>query len=146
MTAAPLSRPARRRPPRGNALVEFALVLPLFLTIVLAAIDWGWYFTVREVVVNATRQGARIGSIAPSGSEVADATTAVQGYLQSALGPSYVVAPTVTVGVNAAGYTVVIVSLASFPTVSSRPADSLSGLSAWTQAPATVSAQAEMRR
>lgn len=48
---------------RGAAAVEFALVLPLLLMIVLGTIDWGWYFYVSQVVTNAAREGARVGSL-----------------------------------------------------------------------------------
>ena len=51
----------RRRRPRGAVLVEFVIVLPVFLLLLLATIDWGWYFVLRETAVNATREGARVG-------------------------------------------------------------------------------------
>jgi Flp pilus assembly protein TadG len=43
--------------------MEFALVLPLLLLLVLGAIDWGYFFFVEQVVVNASREGARAGSL-----------------------------------------------------------------------------------
>lgn len=48
---------------RGAVAVEFVLVLPVLLAIVLGVIDWGWYFSVREVAINAARNGARVGSL-----------------------------------------------------------------------------------
>jgi len=48
---------------RGAAAVEFALVLPLFLWLVLGTIDFGYYFFVSEIVTNAAREGARAGSV-----------------------------------------------------------------------------------
>jgi Flp pilus assembly protein TadG len=53
----------RDRGERGAAAVEFALVLPVLLMIVLGTIDWGWYFFVSQVVTNAAREGARVGSL-----------------------------------------------------------------------------------
>ena len=50
---------------RGAAAVEFALVLPLFLTLVLGAIDWGWYFFIDQLVTDCAREGARAGSLLP---------------------------------------------------------------------------------
>ncbi|HEX9290756.1 MAG TPA: TadE family protein [Anaeromyxobacteraceae bacterium] len=67
---------------RGAAVVEFALVLPLLLMLVLGAIDWGWYFYLREVVTNAAREGARAGSVSALGSSAAAAAeTAATTYL-----------------------------------------------------------------
>jgi Flp pilus assembly protein TadG len=50
---------------RGVAAVEFALVLPLLLTVVLGAIDWGWYFFIDQLVTNAAREAARTGTLLP---------------------------------------------------------------------------------
>ena len=44
---------------RGVALAEFAIVLPLFLTILLGMIDYGYYFYVAVSASNAAREGAR---------------------------------------------------------------------------------------
>lgn len=57
-------RPARATQ-RGAAAIEFALVLPLFLTLVLGAIDWGWYFFIDQLVTNASREAARAGTMVP---------------------------------------------------------------------------------
>jgi Flp pilus assembly protein TadG len=54
------------------AAVEFALVLPVFMMLVLGAIDFGYYFFVSEVVTNAAREGARAGSVVdPTATSVA---------------------------------------------------------------------------
>jgi Flp pilus assembly protein TadG len=55
----------RRDRQRGVAAVEFALVLPLLLVVVLGAIDWGWYFFIDQLVTNAAREGARAGTLLP---------------------------------------------------------------------------------
>src|SRR5687767_1529350 len=48
---------------RGAAAVEFALVLPLLMALVLGAIDFGYYFFVDQIVTNAAREGARAGTL-----------------------------------------------------------------------------------
>jgi hypothetical protein len=45
---------------RGAELIEFALVFPLLLLIVLGIVDFGFMFQRLEVVTNAAREGARI--------------------------------------------------------------------------------------
>lgn len=44
---------------RGEELVEFALVLPLFLLLIFTVIDMGRYYFVRETLENAIRQAGR---------------------------------------------------------------------------------------
>ena len=73
---------ARGRPSseRGAELIEFALVLPLLLLVVLGSIDGGLVFSRYEVLVNAAREGARV-SVLP-GYTSADVTTRVNQYVQ----------------------------------------------------------------
>lgn len=59
------NRNRRRDGQRGVAALEFALVFPLLLVLVLGAIDWGWYFFVDQLVTNAAREGARAGTLLP---------------------------------------------------------------------------------
>jgi hypothetical protein len=47
----------------GIAAVEFALVLPLFVTLVFAIIDFGWYFFVQHTLQYATREGVRLALV-----------------------------------------------------------------------------------
>jgi Flp pilus assembly protein TadG len=79
---------ARRNEQRGAAAVEFALVLPVLLLVVLGTIDWGWYFYVSQVVTNAAREGARAGSLTPTtgsdGTAINDAKTTAEAYLTAA--------------------------------------------------------------
>ena len=50
---------------RGQSLVEFAVILPLLLLIVLAAVDLGMGFRTYIALTNAAREGARAISIYP---------------------------------------------------------------------------------
>ena len=49
----------RRRRNSGQSLVEFALVLPVFLLLLGGIIDFGFMFYSRITVINAAREGAR---------------------------------------------------------------------------------------
>ncbi len=44
---------------RGAAVVEFAVVLPLLLTILFGIIEYGWVFMVRQTLQTAAREGCR---------------------------------------------------------------------------------------
>lgn len=49
-------RPARER---GQSLVEFALVLPIFLALVIGIVEFGAAWRNYQVLTNASREGAR---------------------------------------------------------------------------------------
>ncbi len=134
---------------RGNALIEMVLVLPVFLTLLLGVIDWGWYFIIREVAVNATRHGARVGSVASTTTlACSTAATAASTYLANSLGASYAGTPATTPATTTPicdGVTCISVSLTNYPTVPSRPTSSITGLNSWTRVPVTVTVTSEMR-
>lgn len=46
---------------RGAALVEFAIVLPLLLLLLVGIIEFGLLFYNKQVLTNASREGARAG-------------------------------------------------------------------------------------
>ncbi len=48
---------------RGQAVVEFALILPLFLLLVFGAIEFGRVMVRIHLLTNAAREGARIGTL-----------------------------------------------------------------------------------
>jgi Flp pilus assembly protein TadG len=52
-------RPGRRPRTRGQALTEFALVLPVFLLVLSGILDFGFLLYSRMTVINAARDGAR---------------------------------------------------------------------------------------
>jgi Flp pilus assembly protein TadG len=67
MRRAPRSRrPARPRPAsaqRGQSLVEFALVMMPLFVILLAIVQFGFIFNSYVTITNASREGARIGTV-----------------------------------------------------------------------------------
>jgi hypothetical protein len=74
-----------RRKRRGAAVVEFALVLPIFFLMVFAMIEFGRMVMVRQVLTNASREGARIGVL--DGATTQEVVDTVENYLTSALIP-----------------------------------------------------------
>lgn len=55
-------RPARSHPERGAALVEFALILPLVLMLLVASIDFGHLIQTRLILTNVSREGGSVAS------------------------------------------------------------------------------------
>lgn len=55
---------ARRHRSRGQSLVEFALVFPLFVLLLAGMVDFGTGLYSYMTVVNAARDGARLGATA----------------------------------------------------------------------------------
>ncbi|MCG8583239.1 MAG: pilus assembly protein [Pirellulales bacterium] len=71
-----------RKHRRGAAVVEFAIVLPIFFLMVFGMIEFGRMVMVRQVLTNASREGARIGVL--DGATTAEVETAVEAYLTNA--------------------------------------------------------------
>jgi hypothetical protein len=63
----------------GAELIEFALVLPLLLLVLLGIIDFGFLFQRYEVITNAAREGARVAVL--PGYADADVVTRIDQYL-----------------------------------------------------------------
>ena len=57
--------PTRSRHQHGQALVEFALILPVFFLMVAGMFDFGLGLYSDLTVINAAREGARLGVIDP---------------------------------------------------------------------------------
>lgn len=55
----------RTRRSRGQSLVELALIMPIFLLLIAAAIDLGRLFSAYIAIVNATKEGALYGAAHP---------------------------------------------------------------------------------
>jgi hypothetical protein len=48
---------------KGTTLVEFSLVVPLFILLTFGIIDFGWYFFVEHTLQYATREGMRLALV-----------------------------------------------------------------------------------
>lgn len=62
---------------RGAIAAEFAILLPLLLTVVLGTIEFGMMMYGREVVTNAAREGARAGIVLGPPKRTAGEITAI---------------------------------------------------------------------
>ncbi len=54
---------SRRDGEKGQNLVEFAMVVPIFLILVFSIVDFGMGFHAWITVTNAAREGARVGAV-----------------------------------------------------------------------------------
>jgi Flp pilus assembly protein TadG len=85
----------RGRAEDGAQLVEFALVLPLLLLVLLGIAEFGFMFQRYEVVTNAAREGARMAVLPGYGT--ADVQARVAAYVTSGRVPTNTTNPNVLV-------------------------------------------------
>ena len=62
----PAIRDHRRRTGRGQTLVEFALVLPVFLLLLFGLVDMGRYVYLNSTLSQAAREAARVAAVEAS--------------------------------------------------------------------------------
>lgn len=105
----------RIRSERGAELIEFALVFPILLLVVLGILDFGMLFQRYEVLTNATREGARVAIL--DGYAEADVQARVTQYLAaSGLTATPTFTPLATSAVPVGGACITLTSLTvSYP-------------------------------
>src|SRR5712664_2367906 len=86
--APPIPRSTSGRRSRGQALVEFALIVPVMLLLLLIAIDFGRLFFSYVQIHNAAREAASYGSHAPTNTAGMTNVAAQETNSQSQVGES----------------------------------------------------------
>lgn len=71
----------RQQTRRGAAVTEFAVVAPIMIMLTMGMIEIGRMVMVKQVMVNASREGARLGAL--PGTSNAEVMSRVQQELQS---------------------------------------------------------------
>jgi hypothetical protein len=71
-----------RRNRRGAAVVEFAVVAPVFFLLVFGMIEYGRMVMVQQILTNASREGARLAVL--DGITSSDVVNSVDSYLAGA--------------------------------------------------------------
>jgi len=94
-------RLARFAGDKGSELIEMAIVLPILLMIFAGIIDFGFMFQRYEVVTNAAREGARMGTL--PGYSATDVQNRVESYLTTSGLTDPHPAPIVTFGTTTVG-------------------------------------------
>lgn len=75
-------KPDRYR--RGTTAIEYALVVPVFLLVVFALVEFSRFLWVQQALTNAAREGARKAVLATT-LESSDVDTVVRSYLQGTI-------------------------------------------------------------
>jgi len=70
-----------KRKEDGQAVVEFALVLPILLLVVLGIMEFGWLFYGNIVITSAAREGARTAVVGGTQTQI---ETAVKNHTDNA--------------------------------------------------------------
>jgi len=78
------SRRRRGKKQRGQSLVEFALIAPLFLLLVFGIVDFGIAFYSWITITNAAREGARLGAVQGTEAEITSRVNAATDHLDPA--------------------------------------------------------------
>lgn len=68
---------------KGQSLVEFALLLPVLMLIILGIIEFGFMFNAKITLNSAAREGARVYAVSKDEAEVNQAVNDTLGYLGS---------------------------------------------------------------
>lgn len=63
LATAPIKKRRWNARRRGQALLEFALIAPIFLALVLGVVQYGLLAQATEIVTNLTREGTRFASL-----------------------------------------------------------------------------------
>ncbi|MDP3892583.1 TadE/TadG family type IV pilus assembly protein [Nocardioides sp.] len=87
----------RRRDASGAAAVEFALVVPLLLVIILGIISYGFMLSFRQSISQAAAEGARAAAVAPASADrQALAFEAIENAIGDSCGSAYLTCATST--------------------------------------------------
>jgi Flp pilus assembly protein TadG len=133
------SRRGRRRQGSrlGVAAAEFAIVAPLFLLFVIGIVELGRALMVQQVLINASRVGAR--QAITLGATSSSVVSAVADYSASVAVPGVTVTVSPSPSAAAAGTPITVTTSVSYSNVSWLP-------SPWFLGGATLRASSQMRK
>jgi Flp pilus assembly protein TadG len=122
---------------RGAAVTEFAIVAPVFFMMVIGFIEFGRALMVQQVLINASRVGARMAST--TGATSASVQSVVQDYSTGVAVPGVSVVVTPNPTTAAAGTVITVTTSVPFSNVSWMT-------SPWFLKDKTLSANSQMRK
>src|SRR5262245_11795669 len=121
----------------GAAATEFACVAPVFFLMVIGFIEFGRALMVQQVLINASRVGARQAST--TGATTAQVQSAVQNYTTGVVVNGVTATVTPDPATAVAGTTITVEASVPFSNVSWMP-------SAWFLSGKTLKASSQMRK
>ena len=98
---------------RGNAVVEFALVLPILLLVLFGITELGRMIMTTNVLNTASREGARLAAVSPMSDSLSVQARVTQVLTAARIEPSSIV-----VEYDAVGHSVTVVVTADFEILS----------------------------
>ena len=97
-----------RKSDRGQSVVEFALVLPVLLFLVMGMLEYGWMLNAKISVTAAAREGARASSVLGEENSSQAYTVASSNAVNQYMGTGTLAANDITVTVTSESVTVSI--------------------------------------
>jgi Flp pilus assembly protein TadG len=131
------NRWAHRAIRRGVAATEFAIVAPVFLLMVIGILELGRALMVQQVLINASRVGAR--EAVTLGATTGSVQTTVEDYTASVAVPGVLVNVTPNPATSVAGDPITVTTSVPFNEVSWLPTP-------WFLSGKTLTASSQMRR
>lgn len=101
---------------RGAAATEFAIVAPVFFLMIIGFIEFGRALMVQQVLINASRVGARMAST--TGATTGGVQAAVQSYTSSVAVPGVSVSVSPDPASATAGSVITVTATVPFDSVS----------------------------
>jgi Flp pilus assembly protein TadG len=132
-----LRRSTQRRRRLGAAATEFAIVAPVFFLMIIGFLEFGRALMVQQVLINASRVGARQAST--TGATSAEVESAVQEYTQGVAVPGVEVTVSPNPSAAAPGTTITVTTSVDFSDVSWMS-------SPWFLGDKTLTANSKMRK
>ena len=77
-----LKTTVKKNSKRGQSLVEFALIVPILVLLVMGIVEFGRIFMAQQAITNASREGARTGVLPTS--STSDVESTVNTYMTNA--------------------------------------------------------------
>ena len=112
-----------RKDSRGNAVIEFALVLPILLLVLFGITEFGRAIMTKNILHTASREGARLAAVSP----ISD-TLSVQGRVIEILDAARVDVKEITIVYNAATKSIQVTVTNDFQVLSAGVLESFIGV------------------